>query len=192
MYPIILERDTVIINWQDKLAGWPDLELGHSHNESMRMRNDGIVHPEFATMEVMNLTTITAQFQKGVGVNMTPPEDGTEFTPYQIRATASAESPEVMPFLFVGESQDPPTSVSGGDFIGDYRVIAVGNMGGVGGGTLDVDLTIVVIPNPAAAPLCIGVCMMAYGTALSSLLRANVSVRRLMGVAPALIDTRKL
>lgn len=191
MYPIILERDTKIINWPTYLPGWSTSEVD-TFETSLYAVSDGLVYTEYATAEISREKAITATKMRAIGLNITGPEAGTEFTPYQISAVASAEHPEVRPFLFVAESIASPTSDAAGDLVTNSRLLAVAQTSGIAGSTLEKEITIVINPKTADRSLFFGIGMAAVGTATSLTLKASISVRRLAGVNPAIYNTRKL
>ncbi len=193
MFPIILERDTKIIEWGTELADWSTNEKNPG-NASIDMTSDGLLHAAHGTMSIYDAITAVTQLKcRGAGLNMTGPEAGNDYTAYQISVVAHAPDAVLIPLLFVGESIATITNNAAGDAITDVRVIAWADVSGTQGSKLEKDFTIVVKPNTADRGLAIGVAMYAPNTTSGTLqCHCYLSVRRMIGISPPIIDTRKL
>lgn len=195
MFPRILERDTQIMDWKDRLSGWPTNSVAVSL-DVYQARSDGVLYKEFATLDVANAAGPLADNCETVCVHMSQPETLDEYTPYAISAVAMSEDPLIRPFLFIGISPASITSDGGGDILAKCRIIGVADLVDDSGACMSKELTIVVAKMPAGLTtraLAIGVGMMA-GTVNSANVHcwARLSVRRLVGNSPPIIDTRKL
>lgn len=189
--PIILERDTPIIDWRTPLAAFGTSEQA-VNGYTYRMRSDGLLHAEYATATVVQSLSITALKQKGMGLNLAGPVSGLEFTPYHVSAIAMTDDINVKPVLFVAESASSITSDAGGDNVTDVRIIAVPKMHGAEGSTLTLDTVIVANENTAGRGIAIGIAMMATAAGVTTQFTwARLSVRRMIGIKPTIRDTRK-
>lgn len=192
-YPRILERDTQIIDWRARLGGWGTGGSG-SGGTSYAVRSDGLLHVSFATLDVFSSTVNPAvNIINSVGVHLTGPDPGDEFTPYSISCMAHTTDPDVIPMLFLGESPASITSDSAGNTVTEIRHIALGESPGPNGSVLMKDMTIICPEKTAGRGLCIAIGMMAGPNTAPTNNRcyARLSVRRLFGVHPPIIDTRK-
>jgi len=191
MFPIILERDTTIIEWQ-AYRGWCTV-FTNLLTETLTVRSDGLVHPDYAVLDTSETTgTVTARATNCMGVHLTGPEPGAEHTCYQIAAICATDDPLLRPFLFIGES-DTITSAVTGNLVTDIRILEFGTNDGLDGNSLKSNMTIATPVNTADKTICIGVGLMA-GVANAVNLGAwlHIAVRRLVGVNPQVLDTRKL
>lgn len=188
----VLERDCKVVDWSTYQAWcttFYDPQLS-THT----VRSSGVVNPEFGVVDIRQfMGTITTRTATATGVHVDGPLPGDEYTPYQVSCSAYTEDPVVRPMLFVGESPASPTSGAGGDSITNCRLISVGGEASTEGAYLQEE-TIVALPeNTADRALCFFVAMYA-GSGAGSNLRGfvHLSVRRLIGVHPPILDTRKL
>lgn len=193
MFPIILERDTPIIDWTARLSGWPTSSAAAA-SEVFEMRSDGLLKVDYGTMDVANVSGPTTGECECCGLYITGPEALDEFTPYAISAVAMSEDALIRPFLFIGMAPATITSDAGGDALTICRVIGVADLVDAQGACLEIDRTIIVKEMPTAGrALAVGVGMMAgIGNSANVHCWARLSVRRLVGNNPAIIDTRKL
>ena len=190
-FPRILERDTRIIDWRTHLAAFCTSTTWWEA-QAKKVRSDGLLHTDYATLDVEDDQGIAAGLVRCVGVHLTGPEPGDEFTPYAINVSARAEHAEVSPFLFVGESPATITSNAAGDDVLDTRHILQASHQGTGGGALDGNIFIVANENTADRGICFGVGMMSPVGSSALGLQVSMSVRRLVGVEPPIYDSRKL
>lgn len=195
MFPIILERDTHINDWSNQVAGWCTA-MSTISGDTLVVRSDGLVHTDFGTMYVNGVSGPTAGLGECVGVHLTGPVESDEYTPYAISVVAMSEDHLVRPFLFVGVSPASVISDATGNTITKVRILGVSKPIDSWGSSLEKEMTIVSAKMPAGLEgraICFGVCM-AAGTvnAADDNCWAKVSVRRLIGVEPRILDTRKL
>lgn len=192
MYPIILERDTKIIDWTGYEVWATTFTLATS--STIRVKSDGLLHVDFGTVKVRgNTPVITARSVSAVGVHITGPVPGVDYTCYSISASCMCADPEVKPFLFIGESPVTITSDAGGDVVTSHRLLGVASLSGAEGSSLEKELTVAVKENTTDLALCFGVGILASASTSAALTAyTHLSVRRLIGNAPPIIDTRKL
>lgn len=192
MFPIILERDTPIIDWQSYLE-WCDTEMVAA-TQTGKVRSDGVLKVHYGTLDSVGSTgAITARKSVCLGLHITGPEPGVEFTPYSVSVVAMAADKNVRPYLFVAESPAVITNDADGDTVTDLRLLGLGPTPGTDGANLEKDVTVVVTEKTADRALCFGVGMMA-GVAGGLDVRGyfRLSVRRLVGPGPRIVDARKL
>lgn len=191
--PRILERDTKIVEWNTQLESWSTNEK-NPYNGTIDMVSDGLLHADHATMSIFDaVAAITALKCSGVGINMKGPEPGDDYTPYQISVVAHTADPVLIPLLFVGESIASITSGTAGDAITDVRIIGWGQISGTEASNIEKDITIVCPENTAGRGLAIGIAMYAPNTGGGTeQCQVDMSIRRLHGVSPPILDTRKL
>lgn len=193
MFPLILERDTPIIDWSAQ-ATWPTgfTNLGANTAE---VRSDGLLHADFATMWISDKTgAVTAELAVCAGVHLAGPKDGAEYTPYQVSVVAMASDPRVRPYLFMGVSPATITADAAGDTVSNINILGFADAPTPDyGATMEKEVTFVTKVKTADRGLCIAVGMLS-GLFASANNRAMVrmSVRRLIGVQPPIHDTRKL
>lgn len=195
MFPIILERDTPIVDWRTGLAGWAT-DATSTQGEIYSVVSDGLLHADYGTMYIAQPAGPTAGKCECAGLHITQPETLDEFTPYAISVVAMSEDPLTWPFLFIGISPATITSDATGDVLSKCRIIGVADNIDAPGACMEKEVTIVVAKMPVgleARALCVGVGMTA-GTVNSADKHcwAYLSVRRLVGNNPPIIDTRKL
>lgn len=188
MYPIIMERDTDIVDWGTLTPGLNDADV-LANSVDYLVKSLGVLDENYATLHSGNNTgVIGAADVRCVGVHITGPEDGTDLTPYAVSVHAQCAEQTVRPFLFIGESPATITSAAAGDTVTDVRRIAFPI-----GPTLDREFVVLVAQKTAGRGLCFGIAIMADILATSNLpYMIHMNVRRLIGVDPMLIDTRKL
>lgn len=192
MYPIKLERDTNIIDWSAfSPAGWcTTFQVITATNQ---VRSDGTLYTDYAVMG-SNLPTgaIPARQATFVGIHMAAPAEGDEFTCYQITARIQCDDPTVRPLLIVGEAQSVGAA-AGGDPVKETRLLDCTRYSGAEGASLRTDMTVALatLPTVAKTP-CFALGVLA-GTGASASLNAfyHLAVRRLIGVAPTIIDMTK-
>lgn len=192
MFPIRLERDTNIVAWQGYEAGWcTDSNPITANNQ---VRSDGVLHPDYAVIDMNGATgamlTREATF---IGLHIAAPEDDSGFTCYQIHARAQCDGGDIRPILVIGEAQTV-TSDATGDQIKQTRLLDVASFRDLEGGMLKTEMTIACPPLPTAGKNpCFAVGML-NGVGTSSNLNAwvHLSVRRLVGVNPKILDATKL
>lgn len=191
MYPIILERDTPIIDWAAYTAWCTG--LSDPTTSSYLVRSDGVVYGDYAVANMLALTgAITARKAFCTGLHMAGPEVGSEFTPYTISCVAMHGDANVRPFLFMGESPASVTSGAGGNAVSLVHFLAFADSPGTDGSKLEKELTVIVAEKTVDRGLCIGVGMMAGGSAgVDAGGYARLCVRRLVGPGPRVIDTNK-
>lgn len=195
MYPIILERDNHIVSWADGLAAW-STTAASVEGGGYRMVSDGLLNADYGAMHIFQLCNPLLGKMEGAGLNITQPETLDEYTPYEIHAVAMTEDPLVRPYLFVGISAATITNASTGDLLSKCKIIGTADYDSDTGSAMDRELTIIVPKMPVGLEtrgLAIGIGMMA-GTvnAGNDHAFASLSVRRLPGNSPAIMDTRKL
>lgn len=189
--PIILERDTPIYDWTAY-----DL-LSTSQNVASATtwftHSDGILHDQFATFQSnYAVGSTTADNVRSGGVNMKGPEPGDEYTPYRIDAVAVCDDVNVRPVLFIGESIAAITDDAAGDVITDIRQVAQANAYGPEGASLHYNGIILAKENTAGRGLMVGIGMLAGAAgAAACTIWTHLSVRRLIGVNPTVLNTRK-
>lgn len=191
MLPRILERDTHIIDWPTAVA-WCTT-TGDPAGGTHTVRSDGLVGADYKTMTTRALTgAIAAGTVICNGVHLAGPMTGAEFTPYAISVMAMAEDNNVRPYLFIAESPATITSDAGGDACAQVRYLAFGDGPETYGGKLNADMIIAVTEKTADRNICIGVAMLAgtTGGATNGGL-VQLSVRRLIGPGPRVVDVRK-
>lgn len=194
MFPIILERDSVIVDWTSLIA-WSTTETDPRTPDS-NVRSDGVVYQDYGTLYTSGLTgTITANASRCTGLHIAGPEPGDEFTAYALSCVAMAEDPQVRPYLFVAESPAAPSATSVGQTCGETRFLAFADAPkGNGGAELAKDTLVVVAESTNKRGLCFGVGMLATGPAGGATEGGYIRlcVRRLVGPGPRIVDIRKL
>lgn len=193
MFPNILERDTRIIDWASVVSGWCTT-FQDAIAITPKVRSNGVLNDEYATCTVKAATgVIPAGNITCAGLHMKAPQSGAEFTPYQVSVSVYCEDLNVRPFLFVGRSPTTLTADATGDSVGIWRIIGIPNHSGPNGSALDKEITIVANPPAADQGLCFYVGLIAGVTISTNLAAAmHMSVRRLIGPGPRVIDVRKL
>jgi len=187
-----LEQDTRIIDWSAQLGGWCQMEVASS-SDSPRVRSDGVTHTTFGTLSTQEDIAIADGVTNCVGIHIVGPKAGADYTAYQVSASLFCSDNLLIPFLFVAESPASITSSANGDIVSDMRLLAVGESISASGGVLDVDMTFIANENTADRPICIGLGVSCANAASSAeAIVGYLSVRRLIGVDPTVIDTRKL
>lgn len=192
--PIILERDTPIIDWAAPLGGWCTT-IDNPNNADFDVRSDGLLHAKYATMSVSSNTPIvTAGNITACGVHLTGPQVGDDFTPYQISAVCTCEDEEARPFLFVCTSPSTISSTAAGNQVEDVRWLDFGGTPSAShGSTLRYDGVILANVNIADRGFCVAIGVKAGLVDTQALAGyARLSVRRLIGVDPPVYDSRKL
>ncbi len=187
-----MERDTPIIDWSTVRA-W-STDITSPTTSQIDVRSNGALSTKYATLSVRALTgAITARSCVAAGLHITGPKAGAEFTPYALSCLAVGGDSNVRPFLFVAESPATITNNAAGDAVTDVHWLAAGDTPGTDGSKLQADMVIVCNPNTADRALCFGVAMLAgVSAALDTACFVRLSVRRLIGVNPAILDTRKM
>lgn len=189
--PIFLERDTPIINWSTTINQFATTEqLALAATQSVR--SDGVLNTEYGTIvSIPTITAITTLFSKCMGLHLTGPAAGTAYTPYQISCSVFCDDVNIKPLLMVGESPASITNAAGGNAVTEVRPIGVPHQVGPEGSALDYQSVILVNPNTLDRGLCIFVAMIAGGTGAAPRVWMRLSARRLIGVNPLVLDTRK-
>lgn len=192
MFPNILERDTRIIDWTGYQTWCTAFSLLTA--STIKVKSDGLIHADFATVKVRAATpVITARSVCATGIHITGPLAGTEHTCYSVSAVCMAADPEVIPFLFLAESGATINNDAAGNSCNSHRLLGVAHMSGAEGSALEKELTIAVKVNTADKSLVFGIGILANASTSAALTAyMHLSVRRLIGVNPAIIDTRKL
>lgn len=200
-FPIRMDRDPQLVNFQAYLPAWPTVAQVQE-STSYSVLSDGLVPENFATMDIFQVATVPDNQCLCVGVHLEGPQDGEEYTPYMISVSALSGDPMVRPFLFVGESPATINSAAAGNVVTDIRIIGTHSTAGqIGitafnetGGSLDKDICIAVKRKTADRKICFGVGMVAGLSTLSGRKsQARLSVRRLYKTdEPRIINTRKL
>lgn len=194
MYPIILERDTPIINWAT-VHLWANALSDPLTGSFAAVRSNGLLAGDFATMTVNEKTAaVTGELAVCAGIHLAGPEPGVEFTPYAISCAAMAVDPELRPFLFVGESPASITNGANGDVVTDIQLLAFGEgPNEFHGSSLAVDMTVVISEKTTDRAVCFGIGMMAgISTSGNKGGYARLSVNRMIKAGPRIIDNRKL
>lgn len=188
----LLERDTHIENWSTGFTDLGTVETGQS-STSPSVLSDGALHPEYATLTMMgNVTLHTAAKQKAVGVHLTGPADGNGYTPYQISCVAMSDSVIVRPVLCIGLSPATITADTTGDVVTFSRILAVPNAHQAEASCLQKEIIFVANVKTATRGMCVLVNFIAGAAGAANVAcYVNLSVRRLLGVAPLILDTRK-
>lgn len=197
-FPIRLERDTHIINWHPDLAGWCTT-LCDPGIDVWQVRSDGVLVTDYGAVACTKTTgAITGSKGTALGIHITGPEvnettQANEFTLYSVQVQGYAVDENVRPMLFIGESPAAISNVAGGNAVADVRILGVPDGSGVAGGCLQVELTVAVKETTNSRNVCFGVAMVA-GITVSTDVDAifHLSVRRLVGVKPAIYDTYKV
>lgn len=191
-FPIRLERDTTIIDWRAYEGGFSTLEATKT-STTQYVVSDGLLHADFATVTCNGTPTIAANKQKAIGINLQAPLAGTDYTPYQISVVAVCDDINCQPVLFVGESIATITSLAAGDLITDVRLLATCEAYGPEGASMNRDMIILAKQNTADRGICFGIGFAAGASAATTVsLQARMSVRRMIGIAPPVIDTTKM
>lgn len=192
MFPIILERDTRVNDWLN-YGSWPTAYTLLT-TSTMKVRSDGVLNTDYANVSSRGTSgVITARSTCAIGVHLTGPLPGSEFTCYQISAACIAADPTVKSLLFIGESPATITNNAGGDTVTAHRLLRTCESSGAEGSMLNVEMTVALPVLTDDLGTCFGIALLA-GSGASSDLTAymHMSVRRLIGINPAIIDTRKL
>lgn len=193
MFPIILERDTPIINWSAQ-GLWPTTETNLGANTA-NVRSDGILHPDYATTWLSDKTgALTAELAVCSGVHLAGPKPGIDFTPYQVSVVAMASDPRIRPYLFCAVSPAAITTDATGDVVSNVRVLGFAPPpNSEYGSTMEKEVTFIANVKTADRGMCIAVGMLSGLTgSANNRSMVRLSVRRLIGVQPSIIDTRKL
>ena len=192
MFPIILERDTPIIDWPTEVL-WATT-LTDPIGTTASVRSDGLLDVDFGTVINAAVTPIiTARRMSSVGLHITGPEAGDEYTAYAISCVALSHDLNYRPCLFMGESPATITNNATGDTVTSVTFLDFGQAAHDGGGcSLKADVTVVVAEKTADRAICIGIGIMSGAAAgIASFAAARLSVRRMVAPGPRVIDTRK-
>lgn len=192
MFPIILERDTPIIDWS-AYVDWATT-LSSLNAASFNVRSDGLLKGDYGSLySKANTGVITAGNVTCAGVHLPGPEPGVEFTPYAVSCIAMAEDDDVRPLMFIGESPVTITSDVTGDVVTGIRMLGFAHAVGDQGSHMEREMTVVVTELTADRALCFGVAMAAGSTGGATAAgMVSLSVRRLIGPGPRIVDARKL
>lgn len=192
MFVRIMERDTTIVEWQAYLT-WNNT-FTNTILDTLSIRSDGIVNENYGVADARDVTgVIGAVKMTSAGLHMKGPQPGPDLTCYAIDAVAGCDDPTVKPFLFMGET-DTVSNSANGNPITDCRILAYADDSGAMGGTLKKQMVVCVPVGPADKDkLGFAIGLMA-GPSDSADLNAfmHLAVRRLVGVDPQILDTRKL
>lgn len=194
MYPIILERDTDIVDWGSRTAGTITSDDDPTAANYL-VRSDGVLYPDFGVLLVAKLSAVVAADKcRSVGIHIQGPQPGLEYTPYAVDVNAHCVDEKLRPCFFVGESPATITSAAGGNTVTETRLLRFPETGAaLVGSSLKASFTLIIAENTADRGVCFGICMMAGLLPCSDEPHyVHMSVRRLIGVNPLLIDTRKM
>lgn len=191
MHPIILERDTDVVDWTASNATLSTIE-SDPEDENIRVASRGTLGIDFEAMRMSILTgTITARRMRAAGLHITGPESGAELTPYAVSVNCICVDETLLPFLFMGSSPATITADATGDVVTDIHILAAPL--GIRGTGLQREFVVVVEPRAGDEHLCFGIAFVAgVGASLNDAVIAHIAVRRLIGLDPAIIDARKL
>lgn len=194
MYPRIMERETEIVDSTADTAGTATADE-NPISTSYLTRSDGVVYANYATLTVAKLSAVIAARKiRCVGIHLQGPEPGTDFTPYAVSVNAHCVDDKLRPVFFIGESPAVINADAAGNNVTDVRRLRYSMAGAVGAGnSLHAELVVVVKPNTADRAVCFGIGMLT-GVVLSGDEQTfvHMTVRRLIGVDPLILDTRKL
>lgn len=191
-YPIVIERDSAIVDFSAEQS----FSQSESNLEAVtwNVRSDGVQRTNYGVLTAsQEITTTTADKTKATGLHITGPADGDELTLYCIQAFALSDDPNVRPVLFIAESPASITSASAGDVCTTRRILAAGTGLGTEGSQLAYHGVVAVDDTPNGRGVVFGIGMSANssgGAATKAIV--NMTVRRLVGVDPRVLDTRKL
>lgn len=192
MFPIRLERDTPIVDWQatELWATSTSNPVASTH----LVRSDGGLKGDFGSIDLRNVTiAITARLSVCAGIHLPGPKRGDDFTLYAVSVVAMAGDSNVRPYLFMGESPASITNAAGGDIVTDIKFLAFGDTSGTDGSMMKHEVTVAVFETPNDRAVCFGIGMMAgVATGLAAMGLARLCVRRLIGPGPRVIDPNKL
>lgn len=194
MYPIILERDTDVINWATTLNTLSTIE-SDPEDETIRVKSSGTLNVDYGTLTLSMLSgVITARRIRAAGVHITGPQPGNDFTPYAVSVQATCADESLRPYLLIGESPATITSNDTGDVVTNMNVLATPMASnGSGGSSLQRSFTAVVAVKTDDRALCFALAFLAgVGASLNDAVIAHLTVRRLIGLDPSIIDARKL
>lgn len=192
MFPIRVERDVQVFDWVTHDA-WGTVDQDPSLG-TQAVHSDGVLYTNVATVSSRASTgAIAAQRQRCLGVHLTGPEPGDEFTLYSIQASAVVSDENALPCLWMGESPATITTAAAGDNVAEVKLIQAGVSSAVIGGTLRFDGVVAVNENTADRGVCffVGVRTNLVGAA-DSVCNMSMTARRLIDVQPRVIDVAKL
>lgn len=192
-----MERDPTVIDWTTRLTALATSQTLLTHT-NVNALSDGLLYTNFGTVQFNGSVSLTAQAMKSIGVHLTGPlvvdaaATEQEYTPYQITAQAFCEGPDIRPILWMAESPATITSDATGDNCPNWKMIGQCMTHGLQGATLSREITVLVKKTPSVRNVCFGIAF--HGGAVPVTLEgaAHVTVRRIIGVSPTVIDTRKL
>lgn len=199
-HPIILERDTPFLDWADDTpGGWCTADSGAA-GASVLVRSSGLLNADHGSLVVHNSTTMLADKIVSVGVHMTGPYaigGQDEHVVYQYDVSALSMDVNIIPVFFVTMSPATITADGGGDTCLEKHDIAYANVIATIGNSLNASGTFAVPKTDHVAAnrhVCFCVGMMTGPAAAAGTLRcfARLCVRRLVGEAPTILNTRKL
>lgn len=193
MYPYRLERDTDIIDWSPATATLSTTDTVHVASNYL-VRSLGVLNADFATLHINALSGVVAAFKvRCAGIHITGPQVGEEFTPYAVSVHAQCADLTLRPFMFIGESPITITSGAAGDSVADVRLMAFPVQSGSDSASLSRQFIVLIKEKTAGRAVCFGVAALAGASASGDLgIQIHMSIRRLIGINPSLIDTTKL
>lgn len=201
MFPIRTERDVAFINWQDQETTFSTAR--GNGNENMYIKSDGLVYTDFAHFAVMGDVTLSNNQVVIAGVHLTGPaesESETQYTLYAYQVSAWTIDPEIGLALCVGISGATPDATATDDII-DARYIHMGHKTADDICGLKAD-GVIALKAPfdehgagyENRGICFGIAAMAGLTSstAASHTQGYISVRRLVGPLPSMLDKFKL
>lgn len=191
-YPIRLERDTLLLDWNADIADWCTVEQA-VNSTSFSVRSDGLLNDSYGNLSLSRNQGVSSRDCRCVGVHLVGPDDGSDWTAYAISVQAMSQSPLVRPFLFTGESPATITTGAAGDVVTNIRIIGNADSSGDEGATMDKEITVAINARTADRGFCVGVGMMSGSGASAAVgCTARLSVRRLVKYEPSVLDTKKI
>ena len=115
-HPIYLERDCNFVDWTARIAGLAT-SASNGATQSWNVRSDGLKPDDFAVVETLDVSSVTAGNCECAGAHIKGPEDRPIKTMYSYFVHAWCEDPNLRPIFFVGLSPASITSNAAGDTV---------------------------------------------------------------------------
>ncbi len=196
MFPIRPERDIKIGTWLTSTLAL-STSTTSSFSDDVYMASDGLVHPDFGVATCKALTlAIPGTRMASFGINLTGPEAGDEYTLYSYSAQAMCVDPLLVPVLFCAVSIAAVTSNVAGDLVEHFSIIGTAKAVSASFNSLHEEGVIAVPKTDDVAAnrgICFGIGFITHAsTSGTYATMSRLSVRRLIGNNPAILDTTKL
>lgn len=201
MFPIRTERDTGFINWLANAAAF-STSRGNG-NESMYMKSDAIVYPDFVHFSILADVTLANNQVAIGGIHMKGPEESEnelQYTLYEYNCSVWSVDPAIGLAFVTGISLATPTT-SATDAIDDVRYLHLGHQQSGATSALEAE-GVIALASPfddlgagyENRGVAFGIAAMAGLSAATaaSHVQGRFSVRRLVGPLPSLLDKFKL